>query len=420
MISLKCPPEWEGAAPPDKSDTLTEAVLPYGNNYFNRRAFLSYGIVFIGAAISVFASMGRSVGTVTTMERPIKIALAISSTYVKYGTEGEGETVVNAARSINGVNFSPMGTAGAGLLALAKIISERTGRASKYTTVAQGGSPLNAWLAINSDMRRRLVRAINAQGGVDVLLTTGFFNDAYQGIIVDEKSHLSNIRRLFALIRHETGLSNLKIGVGISQLYTGTATVGSDSQFTMARSAEMRAARDANCFQAAQWFDLPQADFIHMSLASYPVHAARIAENVLAALGLAGAAYEAGPCIISATAIYDTKTRVKIAHSTGTDFAPTRAISGIVVSFDDGATFDPATAVTRVDSTTFDLTHRASGGSTPTVYAYIGKAPSTAAVLRDNSPRALPLNPTLSVGVKATSGSSSFDPSISRQVAEIG
>jgi hypothetical protein len=346
--------------------------------------------------------------------RTLRIAFAGSSTYEKYGTDGSGTTVSNATRSTDGVTFAAMGTQGTGLLSYAGIIANRAGVSVQYLMRGRGGTTVaNDWLPAGSGDRANLVNAIKAMGGVDLLNWACGFNDAFQNILVSEAQHLANLRQLFALIRSETGLPNLKIGVGVSQLYTGTETVAPDAKWTALRSAEMTVAQDANNHFSAQWYDLPQGDGIHMTGASLPIHAARIAENGLAALGLGGAVSETGPRVTAATAIYNTKTRVTITHSRGTEFTPTAGLSGFLVSFDNGETLVSPTAAVRVDATNIDLTHSASGGAAPTVYDFIGRAPSTTAIIKDNSPRTLPLNPSYSAGVKAASGSVTADPATS-------
>lgn len=342
----------------------------------------------------------------------LKIAFAGSSTYEKYSTDGSGTTVSNATRSTDGVTFSPMGTQGSALLAYAGIVANRTGLATQYLMRGRGGTTVaNDWLPAGSGDRANLVNAIKAMGGVDVLNWACGFNDAFQNILVSEAQHLANLRQLFALIRSETGLPNLKITVGISQLYTGTdTTVAPDAKWTALRSAEMTVAQDANNYFSAQWYDLPQGDGIHMTGPAFLVHAARIAENGLAALGLGGAVAETGPRITAAAAIYNTKTRVTITHNRGTDFTPTTGLSGFLVSFDNGSTYLTPSAAVRVDATHVDLTHAASGGVAPIVYDFLGKAANVSAVLKDNSPRNLPLNPSYTAGVAAPSGTTTVDP----------
>ena len=350
--------------------------------------------------------------TVTAAAAPtsLKIAFAGSSTYEKYGTDGSATTVADATRSTDGFTFTAMGTQGVGLLSYAAIIRSRTGLPVQYFMEGHGGTTVAGWLATNSGDRKALVDGIKAMGGCDLLNWACGFNDALQNIVVSEAQHLANLRQLFALIRSETGLPNLKITVGVSQLYTGTASAGPDSTWTAVRSAEMTVAQDPNNYFSAHWYDFPQGDGIHMTGESLPFHAARIAENGLAALGLGGAVAESGPRITAAQALYSTKTRLTLTHSRGTDFTPTSALSGLLVSFDNGSTFVTPTAAVRVDATHIDITHAASGGAAPTVWAFPGKSPSTSAVLKDNSARTLPLNPTYSAGIKASSGSSAVDP----------
>lgn len=341
----------------------------------------------------------------------LRIAFAGSSTYEKYSTDGSGATVANATRSTDGINFAAMGTQGTGLLSYAGIIANRTGLPVRYLMRGRGGTTVaNDWLPAGSGDRKALVDAIKAMGGCDLLNWACGFNDAFQNIIVDEATHLANLRQVFALIRQETGLPNLKITVGVSQLYTGTETVAPDAKWTALRSAEMKAGQDPNCYFSAHWYDLPQGDGIHMTGASYPMHAARIAENGLAALGLGGAVAEVGPRVTAVEAIYTNRVRATLAHSTGSDFTPSSGISGMVVSYDNGATLLTPTAVTRVDGSRFDLTVAMTSTAAPALFAYAGRAPSVSAVLKDNSARALPLNPTYVGGVKAASGTTVVDP----------
>lgn len=342
----------------------------------------------------------------------LRIAFAGSSTYQGYGNDGSAATVPTATRSTDGVTFSAMGTTGAGLLTFAKIIADRTNLPARYLMRGRGGTTvLNDWLPAGSGDRKALVDGIKAMGGCDLLEWACGFNDALQNIVTDEATHLANLRQLFALIRQETGLPSLKIAVGVAQLYTGTGTAGPDAAWTALRSAEMKAGQDPNCFFSTHWFDLPQGgDGIHLTGAAVLTHAARVAENALAALGLGGAVLETGPRITAAEAVYTTKTRVTLAHSTGTDFTPATGITGLQVSFDNGQTMVSPTAIARATATAIELTHAASGGAAPTVYAYAGKAPNVSGVVRDNSLRALPLNPTYVGGVKAPAGTTVVDP----------
>ncbi len=360
-----------------------------------------------GQAYGTVAPPAPSGPTFTTL----KIAFAGSSTYEKYSTDGSGATVANATRSTDGINFAAMGTQGTGLLSYAGIIANRTALPAQYLMRGRGGTTVaNDWLPAGSGDRKALVDAIKAMGGCDLLNWACGFNDAFQNIIVDEATHLANLRQLFALIRQETGLPNLKITVGVSQLYTGTETVAPDAKWTALRSAEMKAGQDPNCYFSAHWYDLPQGDGIHMTGASYPVHAARIAENGLAALGLGGAVAEVGPRVTAVEAVYTNRVRATLAHSTGSDFTPSSGISGMAVSYDNGTTLLTPTAVTRVDGSRFDLTVATTSTAAPALFAYAGRAPSVSAVLKDNSLRTLPLSPTYVGGVKAASGTTVADP----------
>lgn len=326
----------------------------------------------------------------------LRIAFAGSSTYQKYTTDGGGTPVSGAEQSTDGVSFSTLGTTGAGLLAYAGIMARRTGRPTKYLMTAQGGTTTTRdWLPAGSSQRASLVSGIKAMGGCDLVNWACDFNDLLQGLIVDQATTLANIREFYRLVRAETGLPNLKFTQGVIQSYTAGGSAQPDALWTAVRAAEMIAAKDPNVIFGTHWFDLPQGgDGIHLAESAYPLHAARLAENSLAILGLANAVPEYGPSIVAAEAVYTTQTRITLAHSTGDDITPANGLTGFLVSFDGGQTMVPATG-RRVDATTVILTHAASGGAAPLVYAFTGRAPNTTVVLRDNSPRSLPLNPTI-------------------------
>jgi hypothetical protein len=340
----------------------------------------------------------------------LRVAFAGSSTYEKYGTDGTNLTVSNATRSTDGVNFGPMGTTGNGLLAYAAIVGRRTGRPMQFLMAARGGSTTaNDWLPDSSSLRATLVQGIKNMAGCELVNWACDFNDLFTNIVVDYVTAVANLRGVFAKVRSETGLPNLRFTVGVSQRYDGGNAVAPDPKWTAVRAAEMAVALDANIAFGTHWYDFPQvSDRIHLTDVSYPAHAARLAENGLALMGLAGAVLERGPSVTAVAARYSNVTRVTIAHSTGTDFTPTTGITGFQVSFDGGATWSPATGA-RVDAVTLDLSHADSGGASPLVQAYAGRAPNVLSVLHDNSPRQLPLNPT-STPLQSPNGSTTPAP----------
>jgi hypothetical protein len=364
--------------------------------------------VSLRRAEALFALTG---GVIPDPSAPaLRIAFAGSSTPEKYRTDFTGDAVGSALVTSDGTNFVASGTTGKGLLAYAKIIAERTGQPAKYLMVGRGGTTLtNDWLPDDSANRADLVRGIKAMSGCDIVNWIGGFNDAFQNIIVDQASHLANIRAFVDKVRQETGFPNLKFVFGISQLYTGGNAVAPDAIWTDLRAAEMIATHDVNNYFGAHSYDLPQlSDGIHQAETSYPFHAARLAENGLAAMGLAGAVAARGPQIVAAAAVYTTRTDITVAHSGGSDITPTVALTGFRVSFDGGNTSVPATG-TRIDATHISLAHAASGGAVPTVTDFTGRSPDVATVAHDNSPRALPINPS-TTGIAAPTGSTGVAP----------
>lgn len=340
----------------------------------------------------------------------LKIAFAGSSSYEKYVTDGTYEAVPTAVKTSNGVDLADIGTKGRGLLSYAKVIAARTGMPVQYLMVGRGGTTtINDWLPATSSNRRDLVNGIKAMGGVDLVNWACDFNDLFQNIVVDGPTTLANIRSFIAAVRAETGLPNLKFTVGVAQRYDGGNPVAPDAKWSAVRAAEMSVAGDPGVFFGTHWFDFPQLDDrIHMTDASYTPHAIRLAENSLAALGLGGAVVERGPKIASAYALYSTQTAVVLTHSGGNDFGPTTGITGFEVSFNGGASWVAATA-SRIDANTVRLTHPDSAGAAPMVQAYQGRAPNVAVVLKDNSPRQLPLNPSINP-VQAPTGSTATAP----------
>lgn len=336
-------------------------------------------------------------GTIPDPDAPqIRIAFAGSSTYQRYETDGGGTPVNGALKTGDGLNFNALGTTGYGLLTYAGIIARRTGRNARYLMVAQGGTTtVGDWLPAGSTQRASLVNGIKAMGGCELVNWACDFNDLLQNLAADRDGTLANIRRFYQLVRDETGIPNLKFTQGVIQAYRGTAASMPDARWTAVRAAEMIAATDANVIFGTHWYDLPQvSDGIHMTDLAYGIHATRLAENSLAILGLGNATPERGPRVVSAEAVYSTQTRITLAHDTGNDITPPSGITGISVSFDGGQTLKVAIG-RRIDATTVMLTHAESGGAAPWVYAYAGRSPDTTTVLRDNSPRTLPLNPVI-------------------------
>lgn len=366
----------------------------------------------ITLAVAAAGANGTSAGvTIAAAGRVLFAAFGGSSTMDKRNIEGTATTVDSATRSTSGYTYAAAGTTGLGLLTFAKIISDRTGLTSKHFTKAQSGTSLDTDWLTSATLRNALTTGVRVTPGpADLLIFNAGFNTWYQGRFVNEATHLDRLNQFAAAVRSETTFANQKIGIFLTQPYTGGAgATGTDAELTALRSAEMTWAQGTNNYLIGSLLDKAQVDGIHMTNAAIPLFEAQIAENFMAIAGVGGAVLEQGPRAVSAVAVYTTKTRVTLQHSTGADFTPTTGITGFTVSFDNGVTLLPATGI-RIDATTVELTHAASGGVAPRVFAYAGMAPNITGYLRDTSPRAWPMRPTFSAGILAPAGTNTVDP----------
>ena len=335
-----------------------------------------------------------------------------SSTPAKYFTDFTGPANANVTTSKTGTSFAALGTTGAGATNFGTQLNTLLGKPVRLIDKGVGGTTAAGWDANTSSVRSDAVNAALAAGGVDAIVCIVGFNDANTANtnIASPAAHLAVIRSLYSKLRAELGQPNVPIIIGTSQLYTVGTINSSNNNFTYVRSAEMTATDDANNYFGAHSYDLPQlSDGIHQAAASYPVHAERLAYNVAAALGTGTIAK--GPQPNALTAIYQTRTKLSIAHSTGTDFTPTTGLTGLQLSFDNFSTTAAISAVDRLSATEVAITHAASNGSVPSVRWFVGKAPDVSAVLKDNTARALPIWPT-KASITAAVGTTTVDPAL--------
>jgi lysophospholipase L1-like esterase len=377
--------------------------------------------VTIGGSARTFSV--TTVGVIATptpspTPTPLTVLFVGSSTPKKYFTDFAGPANSQVSYSSDGVNFTTSNTVGAGASQYGDILQKALNRPIRLLATALISTKLADWEAAGNAQRANAVAVAQAAGNVDLVVSIVGFNDAYQdsgSSVSTQAAQNTRLRSFLSKLRSEIGKPALPIMIGGTQRYTGTDASGGDDKYTIVRAAELTVSADANNLFGAHAYDLTQIDGIHMDQASYLVHAARLAANTIALVN--GTAREVGPTITGATAVYTTKTNVSIAHSTGTDFTPTTGLAFFQVSFDGFTTALPVTDAVRLDATTVQLTHAASGGAAPSVRAITGKAPSILGLLKDNSPRALPINPTTPV-VTAAAGTSVVDPAITQPTAK--
>lgn len=364
----------------------------------------------IGCGISIAQIAARP--RVAAVVAPLTILLVGSSTTQKYFDTYTGPANANVTASATGTGFAALGTTGAGATNLGNLLNIATGRPIRFIKTGVNGTLLSDWEASPSTYRAAAVNAAIAAGGVDLILSIVGFNDAYQsgGSIVSQASHEAKLRSFLSKLRSEIGQPTVPVALGISQIYTGASTV-TDDQFTWLHAAELNVAADTNNYFGAHAYDLSQlSDGIHQTSAAYPIHAARLANNIGAIFGVG--TLRKGPTISAAAAVYNTKTRLTLTHDGASDFTPTTGLTGFEISFDDFATIATSTTAVREDGTHVLITHAASGGVAPKVRAFAGHAPNVAGVLKDNTSLALPVSPT-KAPVVAPSGTSTVDPSAS-------
>ncbi len=341
---------------------------------------------------------------------PLTGLLIGSSTPAKYPTDGTGPSNSLVTKSSDGINFTPVGTTGAGLTNLGDQLQKQTGRPVRFLTFGLAGSQADEWNANTFAQRTAAINAVIAAGGVDFIISGVGFNDAYQadGVVTSQASHQAKLESIFNRIRTGINQPNVPVFIMGSQKYTGTATSKPNDMYTWVRAAEIAVADSAPNYWYAHSYDLAQlSDGIHQTNASYLIHATRGASNIIRFL--AGQAVERGPRVTGLTAVYNTVTDITLTHSSGSDFTPTSAITGFELSFDNFATIASVSSAVRQSGSKVRLTHIASGGAAPAVRAIYGGNPVTTASLHDNSAQTLPINPTL-VPIVASIGSNVTNP----------
>lgn len=350
---------------------------------------------FLSAVVPVAASSGGAV---------LKLATGGSSTWERSFSDYTGYTDnPRVTVSTDGSNFVQLGGTGAGGHTLGDLLVTGLDRDVKFLKAGVRATTLQAWEANGSTQRAALVSGINAMGGVDMLLFQCGYNDATSSSTITVASHAAMLRSFIAKVRSETGLPNLKVLLGGSQRNLAGNTTTEGKQGGIVRRAEMLVAEDANVSLGCQTYDIPlAADNIHQTEAGYvTMSAPRWAQTIISMVQ--GGSAKRGPRITATAPVSNTQTDVTLAHGAGSDFTPTAAITGFIVSKDGGTTFTNATGA-RVNATTVRLTHADSGGVAQVLEYATQGAPDIAGVLLDNTaPKALPLEVTPnSVAIAAT------------------
>jgi len=324
---------------------------------------------------------------------PYTVMFIGSSTPDRYFTDATGPANSGVTKSTDGVNWTPVGTTGAGASVFGDELQKALNRPIRLIDRGESGTRVLEWESNLNNMRTNAIAAANAAGGVDLVISIVGFNDANHGVMVSRADHEAKLRSLFAALR--TGIrSTLPIMMGFSQKFGGASDATKDAKFNDLNAAEIAVTADANNLFGAHSYDLPQlSDGIHQQDASYPIHARRLAANVIRHVN--GQSMARGPSVTSIDTVSQTETRVMLAHSTGTDFTPTTGITGFEVSTDGFTSNVSISAVARVSASVIAITHAAAAaGSTLGLRLLANANPARSAPVKDNSTLALPVSPT--------------------------
>lgn len=259
-----------------------------------------------------------------------------------------------------------------------------------------GGSALNSaadtgngyWLDTATAGKPYVVfeAAVTALGGVlECVVWYQGERDANAGI--SEAQYESDLATLVSNLRTDISSPSGTLKMLLVQIARYTA--GTDSQWQAIRQAQRDfVASDANVYLAATTIDSGlQGDGIHLDTTGLTENGSRVAQCFLYLFS--DATYYLGPTITSFEKISATVIDVTITHSGGTDFTPTSAITGFIVT-DDGSPETISTAV-RQNATTIRLTIDGSLDGTLAVSYQYGANPTVTGAVLDNTAVALPL-----------------------------
>lgn len=202
---------------------------------------------------------------------------------------------------------------------------------------------------------------------IDVATSRAEYKQALEAIFADMRQTLGNIYIYIQHIGRRTSFANIGGVQAIRDIQKELIT------------------ENTWCHEAAEIYDLPLHDSVHLTDAGYITAAER---NSSALLGLAG---KTGPVISNANRTGSTIT-VTLTHDTGSDFTPTTNIEGFKF-FDDSTEIAISSAV-RTNSTTITLTLASTpSGTLKTLYYGYDDMNSlnTANVVKDDSASQMPL-----------------------------
>lgn len=328
------------------------------------------------------------------------IGLAGQSNILRWETIGSGQTPDDLVREYDGNTWSVLPATAAGLTSFTDYLLANLGTSMCIGIIngAGGGTALRSdggaqyWLDLTpasvydnfksdvddsgGDLNFVLWSQGETEAGQDpaVATTRAEYAASFEDLIADQfRADFNNL----------SGLPNLPVVVSI----LGNYTTSQDDWVEPIRQAQYDVINSmANVYAGAYKFDLPMADFVHLSAAGFAAEAERMAQCLLSLMG--DVAFYEGPSIEGYTTNSTTETLIHITHNAGTDFTPTSGITGFRVE-NNGAPVAISAAV-RTSATVITLTHAAVTGTKTVRYAY-GANPTMTGPVVDNTSLALPL-----------------------------
>lgn len=308
----------------------------------------------------------------------------------KWFTIGTGSP--NALLSSYSTAWQKKSTGGAGAISFGNALIAEFGIPVGLIDSGVGGTQLTGGIDWGDDTASTYSGAVNkitavggkvesvlwVQGEADALLSvsSATYQTALETLITT---------RMRGDVTNGSDQTNLPFFIG----NIGRRTDGVDADTQAIRTALKTVADGAiaDVYFAAEMYDLPLVDTVHLTSAGYTTHGQRFAQAVIDILGTG--TYHRGPQIASASQVDSTTVDVTLTHSSGSDFTPTSAITGFEV-FDDATPLTVSAAV-RQSATVIRLTVTPAIAGIATARYMYGANPTITGVVLDNSGLTLPL-----------------------------
>ena len=354
---------------------------PFAGGYWTGTNTLRQMNIMMSALYAAW-NPGSGGGPVTPTPQPLKVLFIGSSTPDKYFTEFTGTPNAGVYKTTNGTTMTPVGTSGSGAILFGNALNDALNRDIQLFDFGVGGSTAVDWDGNANNCRTLATSAGLAAGGVDYVFLALGYNDAFRDLMSSSAEHLARMRSIVSKIRTELGQPNLKFLYSMAQSSYASGASDHHVQFNYLYAAEQTFLTDPNIFFGAHSWDLSQlADGIHLSQTATPVHAARMASNLLRIHQ--GLASNKGPVITSVEGITYTTTEITLLHDQGSDITPLTDIRGFVLQA--GSTVLNVSAVVRSAANKVQFTHDSNGGTPVTVFYVRGASPIKTNPLRDNA-----------------------------------